>query len=78
MSSPQDRFQQFRAPESKKVGLPMQPRLASWDHASHPSQLRLGAFLDSFEGTVKTIVVERLGRRASRRGAGWSQRMLSV
>ena len=33
-------------------GISIQPRLASWDSASHPAQIRLQAYLDEVEGAL--------------------------
>lgn len=42
-------FQLFRAPKGERLALAIEPRLESWDVATHPSQTALRGYLDHVE-----------------------------
>jgi hypothetical protein len=54
--SPQDGPVWYRRPGSSPVELPLQPRLASWNKAGDPDQLRLRQYLD----TVQELLGSRI------------------
>jgi hypothetical protein len=49
----QPSFRHFLPPVAGALPLEVAPRLWSWDHAGHPSQTRLTAFLDHAESRLK-------------------------
>ncbi len=50
----------YARPEGDKQQLRVAPRLASWNKADHPDQVRLRAFLDDAEGLLAASWVEGL------------------
>ncbi len=48
-------FRFYQAPSTPAIALDLTPRLASWDKASHPSQVRLAAFLDHAESRAHQL-----------------------
>jgi hypothetical protein len=54
--SPRDGPVRYRRPESSPFELPLRPRLASWNKAGDPDQMRLTQYLDTVEALVATRV----------------------
>ncbi|MGE5816286.1 MAG: hypothetical protein ACM36C_17505 [Acidobacteriota bacterium] len=51
--NPHPNFRLFLSPAASLIPLAVAPRLWSWDHAGHPSQTRLTAFLDHVESQLR-------------------------